>query len=87
MIIESFACETPVVSYDCKSGPNEVIEHNKNGLLVKNQDIKELVKAMNLMIEDQELYNLCKSNTLKTALEFSPEIIGQQWLDLMNIKL
>lgn len=86
VILESFACGTPVVSYDCKTGPSEMIEHQKNGLLVKDQDIEDLVKSMNMMIENRELYNLCKSNTLKTALEFSPEIIGQQWLDLMNIK-
>lgn len=87
VITESMACETPVVSYDCKSGPNEVIINKQNGLLVKDQDFEELVKAMNLMAEDQELYGLCKSNTLKTALRFSPEIIREQWLDLMNIKL
>lgn len=87
VITESMACETPVVSYDCKSGPNEVIINKQNGLLVKDQDLDELVKAMNLMVENQELYNFCKSNTLKTALQFSPEIIGQQWLDLINIKL
>lgn len=87
VILESFACQTPVISYDCKSGPNEVIIDKQNGLLVENQNIDELVKAMNLMIEDEDLYQTCKSNTLKTALQFSPEIIGQQWLDLMNIKL
>lgn len=87
VVTESLACETPVVSYDCKSGPNEVIINKQNGLLVENQNIDELVKAMNLMTEDQELYNYCKSNTLKTAKRFSPEIIGQQWLDLMKIKL
>lgn len=85
VILESFACGTPVVSYDCKSGPSEVIIDKRNGLLVKDQDIDELIKAMNLMVENEELYEICKSNTLKTALQFSPEIIGQRWLDLMNI--
>lgn len=87
VILESFACGTPVVSYDCKTGPNEIIEHKQNGLLVKDQNLKELTKAMDLMIEDRVLYDFCKSNTLKTALQFSPEIIGKQWLDMMNIKL
>lgn len=86
VILESFACEIPVVSYDCKSGPNEIIENYQNGILVENQNIEELIKAMNLMVEDKQLYQTCKSNTLKTALQFSPEIIGQQWLELMNIK-
>src|SRR5690554_674024 len=87
VILESFACGTPVVSYDCKTGPSEMIVHKQNGLLVKDQNLKELTKAMDLMIEDRVLYDFCKSNTLKTALQFSPEIIGKQWLDMVNIKL
>lgn len=87
VLLESFACETPVVSYDCKTGPNEIIIHNHNGLLVKDQNPKKLTEAMNLMVENKELYQFCKSNTLTTALQFSPENIGKQWLELMKIKL
>lgn len=86
VILESFACGTPVVSYDCQSGPKEVVEHKKNGLLVEDKNIKELIKAMNLMVEDQELYKICKSNTFATAARFSSENIGKQWLDLMKIE-
>lgn len=87
VILESFACGTPVVSYDCKTGPSEMIVHKQNGLLVEDQNREELTKSMNLMVENKELYSFCKSNTLKTALRFSPEIIGKQWLELMNVKL
>jgi len=84
-ILESFACEVPVVSYDCPTGPKEIIEHRKNGLLVENQNVKKLTQAMNLMIENEDLYTICQSNTLETALRFSPELIGKQWLQLMKI--
>jgi len=86
VILESFACGTPVVSYDCQTGPKEIIEHQKNGLLVENQNPEKLTEAMNRMTEDEELYTTCKSNSLKTALRFSPEIIGKQWLELMKIE-
>jgi len=86
VILESFACEVPVVSYDCQTGPKEIIENRKNGLLVENQNAEKLTEAMNLMAENEELYTICKSSTLKTALRFSPEIIGNQWLELMKIK-
>jgi len=85
-ILESFACEIPVISYDCQTGPKEIIEHQKTGLLVENQNIKKLIEAMNKMAEDEKLYNTCKSNSLQTALHFSPEFIGNQWLELMKIK-
>jgi N-acetylgalactosamine-N,N'-diacetylbacillosaminyl-diphospho-undecaprenol 4-alpha-N-acetylgalactosaminyltransferase len=86
VILESLACETPVVAFDCLSGPSEMIVHKKNGLLVENQNIKGLTDAMNLFVEDQNLYQHCKQNALQSVQSFSIETIGQQWLDLMGIR-
>jgi glycosyltransferase involved in cell wall biosynthesis len=82
-IIESLACETPVVSFDCFSGPREIISNNQNGILVDNQSFDKLVDAMNLMISDTELYRHCKDNSLKTVEKFSVEIIGKKWLEII----
>lgn len=86
VIIESLACGTPVVSYDCQSGPNEIISHKQNGLLVENQNIDELVKAMNLMVEDEKLYEICSANAKESVRKFSAKHITQQWIELLNIK-
>src|SRR5690554_705694 len=87
VIVESLACETPVISYDCQSGPKEVIEHKINGILVENQNIDELVKAMNLMVEDEKLYDICSANAKESVREFSAEHLTKQWIELLNIKL
>ncbi|MFY0482908.1 glycosyltransferase [Flavobacterium sp. PLA-1-15] len=88
VLIESLATGTPVVSFDCFTGPNEIIQHKKNGLLVEDQNIEKLTEAMNAMIEDQELYQTCKQNSTNSVQKFSVEIIGKQWLDFLqqNIK-
>ena len=36
VLIESLACGTPVISVDCNSGPNEIIQNRQNGLLIEN---------------------------------------------------
>lgn len=86
-LIESLACETPVVSFDCVSGPNEIVIDRENGLLVENQNFEALVEAMNLFIEDTVLYTRCKNNSLKSIAFFSIEKIGKQWQDLMGIAI
>ena len=86
VLIESLACGTPVVAFDCKSGPNEIIENKKNGLLIENQNFDKLTIAMNLMTDDKNLYKTCKSNSIKSIEKFEIENIGDQWLEFLNIK-
>nr|WP_315207139.1 glycosyltransferase [uncultured Flavobacterium sp.] len=87
VILESLACGTPVVAFDCLSGPSEMIQHQENGLLVENQNVDKLTEAMNLFIEDENLYRYCKQNSPQSVQSFSVLAIGQQWLNLMKISL
>jgi N-acetylgalactosamine-N,N'-diacetylbacillosaminyl-diphospho-undecaprenol 4-alpha-N-acetylgalactosaminyltransferase len=85
VLIESLACGTPVVAYDCESGPSEIISDKENGLLVKNQDIEAMTKAINSMIKDRELYQKCQSNAIPSVSKFETEVIGNNWLEFLNI--
>lgn len=84
VLLESLALGTPVVSVDCNSGPSEIIEHEKNGLLVENYNADALINAMNRMIEDEDLYVHCKSNASKSVEKFSMSQIGQEWKRLLK---
>ena len=86
-IVEALANKIPVVAFDCISGPNEIIQHEQNGLLVENQNFEALTISMNRLLEDEELYKYCKSNAYQSVQRFSIEQIGKQWLDLMKIEL
>jgi len=85
IITESLACSTPVISFDCKSGPRELIENRKNGLLVEDQNFDKMILAINEMSENSELYNFCKSNALESVLRFSTEKIGRAWLEYLKV--
>jgi N-acetylgalactosamine-N,N'-diacetylbacillosaminyl-diphospho-undecaprenol 4-alpha-N-acetylgalactosaminyltransferase len=51
-----------VVAFDCLSGPSEIIQDRNNGLLVENQNFKKLAQAMDLMIEDHDLYQFANNS-------------------------
>jgi glycosyltransferase involved in cell wall biosynthesis len=85
-LIESLANETPVISFDCFSGPKEIIINHYNGILVENQNFNQLILAMNTMIKNKELYLHCKQNAKSSIQRFSIDSIGNQWLELMKIK-
>lgn len=81
VLIESLATGTPVISYDCFSGPSEIITNNFNGLLVENQNINSMKIAMDAMIENQELYQICKNNSRPSVENFALAKIGKQWIE------
>lgn len=85
-VVESLAAGTPVVAFDCVSGPNEIIMHAENGLLVKNQDFDDLRAKINLMAADSELHARCKQNAKASVKQFEIDKIGRQWLHLMKIE-
>lgn len=51
ILVESITLGTPVIAFDCPSGPSEIIQDGVNGYLVKHKDIEDfksnLVKLIN----------------------------------------
>jgi glycosyltransferase involved in cell wall biosynthesis len=78
-ILESLACQTPVISFDCFSGPNEILVNNFNGILVENQNFEQLKVAMEVLIADKVLYKHCVENTMDSVKRFDIKNIGNQW--------
>lgn len=85
VILEALHVGTPIISFDCETGPNEMIRDEFNGLLVENQNFEALKIAMNKFIMDKELYNFCKHNAKESTAPFSEDNIQRKWLDLLNI--
>ena len=79
VLIEALSVGTPVVSVDCKSGPKEVVQHEKNGLLVPNHNPEKLANAITRMYTDKQLYNQCKSYAKESVQHLSIENIAKQW--------
>lgn len=86
VLLEALACGTPVVSFDCFTGPSEIIVHEENGLLIEDQNMKELTKGMNVMYEDKELYERCRQNAKSSIAKFSLDKIGDQWMEFLKIQ-
>ncbi|RCU56491.1 glycosyltransferase family 4 protein [Oceanihabitans sediminis] len=84
VLIESLSVGVPVVSVNCKSGPEEIISNKQNGLLVENFDEKALAEAMDSFIFDKELYEKCKGKAKQSVERFSIEAISKDWKNLIE---
>jgi glycosyltransferase involved in cell wall biosynthesis len=82
-IVESLALGTPVISVDCKSGPNELIKDGFNGLLVENNNPHVLASAIKQLVDDTNLYDFFKKNAAKSVEHLSLETISKQWKSIL----
>jgi glycosyltransferase involved in cell wall biosynthesis len=79
VIVEAMACGTPVISTNCLSGPNEIITHGKNGLLVPPADEKALAEAMRSLLENNKLRIMLAEEGKRRARDFRLEKILPQY--------
>lgn len=82
VIVEALACGTPVVSTDCPSGPREILEDGKHGVLVPVGDEEALAAAM-----EQALVMEHDPDALRArARDFAPDIAASKYLALLEGK-
>lgn len=84
VILEALTLNTPVVSFDLKSGPSELIAHNKNGILVSNQDFKSLKTTIEYLVNNKEVLTRFKENTNKDLQVYSQENHLKNWCNLLK---
>lgn len=84
VLIESLACGTPVISVDCNSGPNEIIQNRQNGLLIENYSVEVLANGLNELIDDKNLYLYCKQNARDSIKHLETNKIALQWKKLID---
>ncbi|MBO1199248.1 glycosyltransferase [Staphylococcus simiae] len=79
VILESIAVGTPVISYDIKYGPAEIIESDYNGFLIKPNDINSLVDKIDMLLSDRQKLTQFSLNSLQTAERFYDHVIAEKW--------
>ena len=82
-IVEAMECGLPVISFN-NSGPREIIENNKNGILVQCDNIDMLFDAINKLANDEKMrYELAKNSIIR-AEDFSINSIIKKWIDIIE---
>lgn len=80
VIVEALASGTPVVSTNCKSGPEEVLDRGKYGLLCEVGNAEEMAEKMLsiLTLKDQQMVEVINKGYLR-AQDFDAHLIVQKY--------
>lgn len=86
-LIEAMVSGIAVISTDCPcGGPAELITNGKNGILISVDDEKELVKALDMLLSQEEYRNRLSAEAKKLIEKVHPDIVNRQWLEYIETK-
>lgn len=82
-LAEAMVSGLPCISFDFVAGPRDMITHRVNGLLVTDGDIDGMTKAIDELIDNQDLRRVLSTNAIELQKRLEDWNIVDQWLNFM----
>jgi glycosyltransferase involved in cell wall biosynthesis len=79
VLIEAMSAGLPCVAYDCPTGPDEIINNNEDGYVVKLNDQKQFVEKLKILMGNDGLRVEMGSKARINSQKFLPENIMPLW--------
>ncbi len=84
VIVEAMSRGLPVVSFDCPRGPSDIITHERDGVLVPEQDTAALGAAIERLIEDPAARQAMGAAALERSRDYDADAIAARWAALLD---
>lgn len=86
-LLEAMAYGLPVVSFDCPTGPGDIIRHGIDGMLVSaEQGSGGLEQAIATLLSDDALRESLGHEATKVRSRFSIESVTERWDEILNLE-
>jgi amylovoran biosynthesis glycosyltransferase AmsD len=85
VLLEAMSCGLPCVSFDCPTGPADIIRHGVDGLLVEKENVDAMAEAICSLISNEEKRKTLAANAYEGVKRFSPEKVYGLWKDFIEI--
>ncbi len=81
---KALTCGCPVVSTDCPSGPAEILENGKYGLLVPPENPEKLAEAILRVLRDQNLAEELRKKGPERARDFTVDRAVEEYVRVIE---
>ena len=84
VILEAMSFGLPCVSYDCPSGPRDMVENSKTGYLVPFDHFEELEKSTLDLLQNPQKVKEFGENAFEASNNWNDEFILEKWKEILN---
>ncbi|WP_313659471.1 glycosyltransferase [Acinetobacter variabilis] len=83
-LAEGMSASLPCVSFNCVTGPKDLIKHAHSGYLIEVGDIRNFSLTLDMLMENTELRNYIGFNAKEVANSLNFENISDQYFDFLD---
>ena len=85
VLIEAQSYALPTISFDIATGPRDIIENEKSGYLIEDNNLNEYATKLKTLMQDESLRAKmgAKSKEIVKS-KFSKEVVMKQWMELFE---
>lgn len=84
VLLEAQTAHLPLVSFDCQTGPGEIILDNVNGVLIEERDTDQMAQEICKLLGNPELRTQYASHARDGMQRFRKDVILQEWKQLIE---
>ena len=83
VLLESLSRSCPVIAFDCKCGPSDIVRDGENGFLVPAENFALLKEKITLLMDSPDLRKKLADNAKASIRKFSVESFADRWNKLL----
>ena len=83
-LIEAQSFGLPIISYDIKTGPRDIVNDGENGYLIEDDSSEEFINKFLELSQNREKIEKFSQKTYENSKKFKLDSIIEKWEKILN---